>query len=176
MANIVSLNKRIIQEAAQCLRLAYLRLRDRDSAPGLISAADEIRLMYGNKVGQKAREQFPGGTLIEALDFGDAIKKTQAALTTGASTLFEAAFSVQGIGIKVDILRRLKTYELIEVKSGTKPDEYFEDVAVQVWVLQKLGMKVKPFLMILDKTKTVRSKSLFKLIDCSDEVKELLPE
>src|SRR5208283_6206698 len=108
MADTVHLNKRIIQEAAQCLRLAYLRLRDRDSASGPASAADEIRLMYGNKVGQKAREQCPGGKLIEAVDFGDALIKTQAALTTGASTLFEAAFSVQGVGIKVDILRRLK--------------------------------------------------------------------
>ena len=85
MADIVPINKRIIQEAGQCLRLAYLRLRDRASASGQISAADEIRLMYGNKVGQKAREQFPGGTLIEALNFGDAISKTQVALTTGAS-------------------------------------------------------------------------------------------
>ena len=175
----VSLNKSIIRDAADCMRLAYFRVRDRDAKQDSEqSAAEEIRLMYGIKVGQKAREQFLGGTLIKADSFPAAVAATKAALEAGEPILFEAAFSFQGINMRADVLRRAKDgkYDLIEVKSGTNADEYLEDVAIQVWILQKLGITARPFLMILDKTATIKSKSLFKIIDCNQEVRGLLPK
>lgn len=179
MTDIVLLNKSIIQEASNCLRLAYLRVRDRDAkSDEEMSAAEEIRLMYGVKVGQKAREQFPGGKLIQAESFAGMLSATTAALAAGDPILFEAAFAFEGIGMKADVLRRCKDgqFELIEVKSGTNPAEYFEDVAVQIWILQKLGITARPFLMTLDKTATLKSKLLFQITDCNQEVRELLPE
>ena len=174
----VSLNKSIIRDAADCMRLAYFRVRDRDAKDSEQSAADEIRLMYGIKVGRKAREQFPGGILIKADSFSAAVEATKAALEAGEPILFEAAFAFQGIAMRADVLRRAKDgkYDLIEVKSGTDPAKYVEDVAIQIWILQKLGIKARPFLMILDKTATIKSKSLFTIIDCNQEVRELLPE
>jgi len=179
MADIVSLNKSIIQEAANCMRLAFLRVRDRDAKQDAErSAAEEIRLMYGIKVGEKAREQFPGGKLIQAENFSGMLNATQAALAAGDPILFEASFAFEGIGMKADVLRRLNNgdFDLIEVKSGTDPAGYLEDVAIQVWILQNLGIKARPFLMTLDKTATIKSKSLFQIIDCNQEVRKLLPE
>ncbi|HLX62335.1 MAG TPA: hypothetical protein VKX17_13745 [Planctomycetota bacterium] len=143
MANSVSLNKRIIQDAGGCLRLGYLRVRDRQSEPReVLSASEEVRILYGIKVGEKAREQFPGGQLIQAKTFAKAITETKVTLQAGAKFVFEAAFAASGIGIKVDVFCRNDdgTIDLIEVKSGTKPEEYYEDVAVQVWVLRRLGI------------------------------------
>ena len=180
MADIVPLNKSIIQDAANCMRLAYLRVRDRvvnQDGEASAAAAEEIRLMWGNKVGQKARQQFPNGKLIQAENFAGMLSATQAALSSGDPILFEAAFSFEGIGIKVDVLRQSKSgkFDLIEVKSGTDPKKYLEDVAIQIWVLKQLGIKARPFLMTLDKAATIKSKSLFQIIDCNQEVRKLMP-
>ena len=70
MSNGVSLNKGIIQDAGACLRLGFLRVRDRQS--DLLeerSPSEEIRILYGIKVGEKAREQFPWGKLIQSKTF-----------------------------------------------------------------------------------------------------------
>ncbi len=175
----ISFNKRIIQEAGACMRLGFFRVRDRDGqSSDKLSAADEIRLLYGIKVGEKAREQFPGGKLVQAKTFSRALTETKATLQGGDKIIFEAAFAVDGIGIKVDVLRRhdKNTFDLIEVKSGTDPAKYYEDVAVQILVLRKIGIQAQPFLMILDKYANIKSKSLFQLIDCADEVDEIMPE
>ena len=178
MANSFSLNKRIIQDAGACLRLGFFRVRDRQPvSPEELSASDEIRILYGIKVGEKAREQFPGGHMIQAKTFARAIAETQATLKAGTKIVFEAAFSAGGIGIKIDVFRRHDdgTIDLIEVKSGTHPEEYYEDVAVQIWVLRALGIQARPYLMLLDKDATVKSKSLFQMFDCADEVEDVLP-
>ena len=179
MAEIVPLNKSIIQEAAACVRLAFLRVRDRNQKEKAdVSASDEIRLMYGIKVGQKAREQFPGGKLIQADNFAGALAETRTALGSGEEIIFEAAFAFDGVAMKADILRRRKEneFDLFEVKSGTDPGNYFEDVAIQVWIPKNLGIKVHPYLMVIDTSATTESKSLFQTIDCRREVRELLPE
>lgn len=178
MAINVSLNKRIIQEAGSCRRLGYLRVRDRQPESETEQSADEeVRILYGIKVGQKAREQFPDGILIQSKTFAGAVVETKAVLLTNAKVIFEAAFSWGGIGIKVDVFIRKDSggVDLIEVKSGTKPDEYYEDVSVQIYVLRKLGIQARSFLMILNKEATIKSKSLFQLIDCIDEVEKTLP-
>lgn len=161
------------------MRLAYLRVRDREkSRDSELSAADEIRLMCGNKVGQKAREQFPGGKLIQADNFAQALLATKTAFDSGEVILFEAAFAFEGVAMKADILRRRKDndFDLIEVKSGTDPNNYLEDIAIQVWILNNLGIKARPYLMVIDTSATIKSKSLFQIIDCRREVRELIPE
>ena len=91
-------------------------------------------LRNGRKIGEKAREQCPGGVLIEAENFDQALAATRRALQQGATTIFEGAFTFEGVGIKADVLRRSadSTLELFEVKAGTTPDDYYiGDVAVQ---------------------------------------------
>src|SRR5690348_247313 len=106
MPAFVPLNKRIVHDAGQCMRLGFLRVRDRQSRHlDEPSAADQVVLMQGIRVGQKAREQFPDGVLIQAESFSDALAHTQMALINQADTLFEAAFAFEGVGMKADILR-----------------------------------------------------------------------
>lgn len=114
------LNKAIIQAASDCLRLAYLRVRDResDTAPPP-SSKDRVQLMYGQMVGAKAREHFPDGELIAGTTFSAAVAETQRALKEGKITLFEAAFEFDGIGIRVDVLARHSTFT--KSSPGSRP-------------------------------------------------------
>ena len=71
-------------------------------------------------------------------------------------TLFEAAFSYEGINIRADILTKNDdgTFDLVEVKSSTsfKP-EHLPDIAIQQHVLEGLGYPTrKTGLMHIDNT------------------------
>ncbi|MCA9443632.1 MAG: DUF2779 domain-containing protein, partial [Candidatus Omnitrophica bacterium] len=117
----------------------------------------------GKKVGELARTMFTGGVLVEERDFEIAVRRTQELMDSGTHVLFEAAFEFDGIRIRTDILERNQDgWILHEVKSGTMvKNEYVEDVALQVYVLQSLGFEVEPRLLYLDKQATLESHSLF---------------
>ncbi len=174
----VILNKQLIQDATACIRLAFFRVRDRERGiEQPLSASDQLRLMYGDQVGQKAREEFPNGILVHANSFTTALAETDRLIRLGTKTLFEPAFTYDGIRIRADVLiRDGDEFNLYEVKSGLSPDEYIEDVAVQVHVLEGLGMPVRPNLMLLDKQATTESASRFRIIECEAEVRAILPE
>lgn len=176
MAQGLRLNKGILKEAGTCLRLAWFRVRDREKAEPKQSAADLLRKRWGLGVGELARRQFPDGILIDEPNFGAALAETQKALASGHGVLFEAAFAWDGMAMRADVLRRREDgYDLIEVKAGVLAADYYEDVAVQVIVLEGLGFSVRPFLMLLDRSATLESPSLFKLVDCAEEVRKIAP-
>lgn len=68
---------------------------------------------------------------------------TQTAIKAGADVIYEAAFSFEDVFFKADILRRTSAgWELYEVKASTGAKEvHIDDIALQVYVLQGLGMK-----------------------------------
>jgi hypothetical protein len=69
----------------------------------------QARFDAGNRVGELARDRFPGGLLIEQdhLHHREAIEATLQALTAGAPAIFEAAFKHDNVKIRADVLRRL---------------------------------------------------------------------
>jgi len=103
----------------------------------------------GHEVGRLATQLYPSGVLIEEdhLHHEEAVQSTLSLLQDpNVAAIFEAAFISDGVRIRVDILERLKdgAWNLIEVKSAASvKDVYTPDVAVQYYVLEKAGLKVK---------------------------------
>ncbi len=132
-----------------CPRLGYLRAYpSRFGSYCAFSPEREALFASGTRIGQLARDYWPGGLLIEAdyTRIPEAIRQTREALALRREVLYEAAVEHQGILVRVDILRRLGdgTYELTEVKSGTRVDEakHVPDVAIQLFVLESSGLRV----------------------------------
>ena len=100
----------------------------------------------GTAVGELARERFPGGRLIEEEYF----RHDEALAATGeviadrsVSAIYEAAFTFDGIRVRVDILvrRRGGVFDLVEVKSSTGVHEqHIPDVAIQLYVVEGVGI------------------------------------
>ena len=111
----------------------------------------------GTRVGELARQRFPGGVLIseEPQRHADAVDSTARAMQdTSIPALYEAAFTFEGIRTRVDVLVRndYATYDLVEVKSSTTAKaEHLPDAAVQLYVLKGAGVEVsRVFIMHID--------------------------
>jgi hypothetical protein len=103
-------------------------------------------LERGQHIGELAREEFPGGVLVEREPWEIAAKvvDTRSALEAGAPAIFEASFVADGVFVAVDLLeRRGDGHVLVEVKSTyhVKP-QFVPDVAIQLHVLRASGLKV----------------------------------
>ena len=99
-------------------------------------------------MGELARQRFPGGTLIVEpyYEHARAVETTGTLLADpSVPPLYEAAFTFKGIRIRADILMQgdNRDFDLIEVKSstGAKP-EHIADVAIQLYVLENLGVPI----------------------------------
>jgi hypothetical protein len=113
---------------------------------------DEVQgqlFRMGNEVGDAARLLFPEGVLVaEKYTHHDAAVATTQALLADASVpaIFEAAFEVETVRIRVDILERRAggCWGLREVKSTgrVKREAHLEDLAIQRWVLEGAGLEI----------------------------------
>ena len=101
------------------------------------------RFDQGRLVGELARDQFPGGLLIDR-SADHQLEHTQAALATDAPAIFEASFEAGGVTVAADILLRDGDgFTLIEAKAATSAkDQHTPDAAVQAWVLRGSGLPV----------------------------------
>jgi hypothetical protein len=117
--NLTRIKKKFFLTTLRCPRKAWL-LRNRPGTEEL-SLAQQFRIDQGIEIGEKARELFPDGILIEQKATDDAAQKTQQLLTNPAITvIFEATFLHNDYAAKADILiRNNNGWELIEVKSAT---------------------------------------------------------
>ena len=143
----------------------------------------------GFQVGELAKQYYPSGHDIKALDNETALKETQALLTHENVVIFEPAIAFDNLLIRIDIL--VKTghhFELIEVKAKSysamedkdflntkgqlsstwKP--YIFDAAFQKHVLKSAFPQamIDTYLMLVDKTAVCPSDGLnqkFKIIN-----------
>ena len=113
------------------------------------SPAQKARFETGHKVGELAREHYPGGVLVDE-DHGyqqAAVRSTQSALKSpGIPAIYEGVFARDGVLIRADIMERSENgaWNLIEVKSGTKvKEENVYDVALQHYVLKGLDFELE---------------------------------
>jgi predicted RecB family nuclease len=141
-----SLSKSRFCQGLQCLKLLWWRTHEPD-APELVATPSlEAIFDRGHLVGARARAEFPGGTLIdrEHGQYDEKLADTGAALAAGATAIYEACFSADGVFAAVDVLeRRRHGFGLIEVKSTleSKP-QHLPDVAIQLHVLRRSGLDV----------------------------------
>ncbi len=132
----------------QCPKRLYLQINSPELAES-ISVTQQAHFDEGSEVGRLARERFPGGVLIEAdhTATAKALSQTREAIASGAKTVFEPAFTHDGVLVRVDILTRESQrapWDIIEVKSSTSiKEEHLDDVAIQAWLLRASGEKVR---------------------------------
>ncbi|AUC81776.1 DUF2779 domain-containing protein [Lacinutrix sp. Bg11-31] len=144
----------------------------------------------GFQVEELARLHYPEGVLIEGNDWDYELlwQQTQDLLKQENVTIFEAAFLIDGLFIRVDVLVKTgNKIELIEVKSKSfdpnneyllvgkkgamrpswKP--YLFDVAFQKYVIQSCfpEWKINSYLMMADKTKKASIDGLNQLFRIS---------
>ena len=138
----------------------------------------------GHEVGRCAQKMFPGGVLIEAKpeEMHKALRETEQTVADRKyPAIFEATFADDDILARVDILERLprNKWRLIEVKSSTKVKDYcLFDVAIQQLILERLGMKVAPCVMYLNREYVYDGNQyeldkLFVTRDVADETRAL---
>jgi hypothetical protein len=169
--------------ALQCVKRLWIEIRNPDKVPPPTKDAQR-RMAMGTEVGIRARDEFPGGVLIDAVNFSERLHRTEKALAEDVPVIFEAAFSDGEALAVTDVLRRRPdgTFDLIEVKATTsvKP-EHLHDLAIQKDILERCGLNVDTAsLMHLNPQCTFPDLSnLFVIEDVTPEVEEAregLPE
>ncbi len=180
MSNHLSKSKYLV--GLQCEKRLWLESNRRDLLPPIPPTRQRV-FDQGHQVGQLAREQFPGGILIDEnpMKWADAIVATKAALDTGATTIFEPCFAFEDTIARADVLVKFSdgSFDLIEVKSttGSKP-EHVWDLAVQTWVYEGCGLRIAhASLMHLNKECRYPDLSnLFAIDDLTEEMRKHITE
>lgn len=181
------ITKSLFTVGQRCHKALYLNRHSPHLKPP-ITSLEQKTLEAGKVVGQAAQKIFPNGVLIKSLNTSQALNETQQAIDAGALTLFEAAFSYDNVVIRVDVLSRKAVdapWDFYEVKATTynnctkdEKNEYREDIAIQIWVLQKLGIPLQGiFLMHLNsECRYPDLDNLFEYKDYSSEIVDKLSE
>ena len=179
------LSKSRFTAGIQCPKRLYLACFDSKLADP-VTPDMQARFDSGSRVGEIARQRYPGGRLITEAYYhhGRAEETTRRAMREPAiPALYEAAFTYDGIRIRADVLHRIGTdqYDLVEVKSSTRAkDDHLYDVAVQLYVLRGLGITIRRAgLLHLNKEYVHPGgeydlEQLFHFADLTDDVNELL--
>ncbi len=177
---MASLSKSKIIAHRQCPKRLWLQI----NRPELIqiSAATQVRLDEGNKVGDIARQNYPGGIFIDTLNRNEALTLTKEAVAKH-QTIFEGAFFEENVMIRADLLFPQKDgYRLVEVKSSTGVKSYHvDDVTVQSWVMEKAGCTPTSMALAYINNQFVYQgdgnyQGLFAEADLSDQVKPNMPQ
>lgn len=141
MPKSFSLSKSKILLHRQCPKRLWLQVHKPELAE--VDPAAEARFRDGNKVGEVARQLYPGGDFIDTLNRKEALIRTAMALEAGNKPIFEAAFLHNDVLVRADLLVPEESgYRLVEVKSSTSVKDYhLEDITVQTWVMQQAGLE-----------------------------------
>ena len=133
----------------QCPKYLWISVNKKERIP----EADknlQFRFDRGHLVGELAKKLFPGGIDIPIEPFSENLKRSKE-LIKKRKPLFEAAFSVDNVYSRADILNPVgkDEYDIIEVKSGTSvEDVHLHDILFQKYCYEKAGLKIrKCFLM-----------------------------
>ena len=173
------LSKSRFTAGLQCHRHLYWKVHE-PRAPELTpDAALQARFDMGKRVGDRARQEFPGATLID-LDYRRphrAVEATRRAIEEGATVILEASFFEDNIFVAVDVLSKEPDgWVVTEVKATkyVKPQHY-ADAAVQTHVVERAGLPVvRVELMHLNgEHRHPDQGPLFTRADITDEVAEL---
>lgn len=167
------LTKSRFKLACECgTKLFYTKKKDEYANstlddPFLAALADS-----GFQVGELAKCYYPGGVDIKTLGYDEALEETEAALSSGAPAIFEAAIHFKNLFVRADVLEiKGDTLHLLEVKAKSIDPEdedpfftkkgtlsstwrsYLFDVAFQTYVLRKAFPEktVIPYLYLVNK-------------------------
>ena len=142
------LSKSRFMAGMQCHKRLYFECYHRELADE-VSESQQAIFDTGTSVGELATNLCSGGILVTEnhLHHEEAIETTRKLLDDpSVPAIFEAAFLYDDIRVRADLLPRVdvSAFDLIEVKSTTSTkEEHVFDVAVQLYVLEGCGVKVR---------------------------------
>ena len=174
---MITLTKTAYVAFTQCHKQAWLE----EHTPLLKSPPEPTalrRMLNGQAVDKKAREQFPNGRLIPYRNHPEEmVPLTLASITDGADTLFQATLAEADMLVKVDILQKMdEGWHLIEVKSSTSvKKEHLPDVAFQMFVCEQSGIEIvqASVMHINNKCRYPDLSDLFTTVDVTTEARQL---
>jgi hypothetical protein len=177
-----SLSKSRFCYGLQCLKQLWWRVHDA-KAPELV-AGPALQAVFdrGHLVGERARDQFPGGTLIghDYWEVEQKVADTRAALEARSPAIYEASFQEDGVFVAVDVLERGRGgHTIVEVKSSTAvKEQYLPDVAIQLHVARRAGLDVRrgEVMHLNSACRFPELSDLFVRADVTAEAEALLPE
>ncbi len=146
-----------------------------------LSEFEKAIIETGNEVELVARQLFPTGVLIEGRD-EEAQEKTQFLLEKKEKVIFQPIFVKDEFLAAVDILELQDdgSYAIYEVKSTTDVDKktHYHDLAFQVNLLEKFGLKIKSAHVIHLNPEYIRGgevsiNKLFLTADVTEEVENI---
>jgi len=175
-----ALSKSLYIRGLQCHKSLYLH-KYQPELKDEISEEQEALFNSGYEVGNNAKQLFPGGVEIsyDGLTHSEQIEKTMAEIEKGTTTIYEAAFSHNGVFTKVDILHKGPDgWEIYEVKSSTGIKYvHLDDIAVQYYVVSGSGLPVSGAYMVhinnqYVRTGAVEPAKLFTIADVTPAAEE----
>ena len=131
----------------QCLKRLYLEIHARELASEVDEGTQAV-MDAGTRVGELARERYPGGVLVEVEYFkvAEGLVRTAALLSDpGVPAIYEGFIQFDDVLVRPDILVRTRgnRWRLIEVKSTSRvKDEHLDDLAIQAHVFRGAGLAV----------------------------------
>jgi hypothetical protein len=125
-----------------------------------VSEETQKRFDMGFDVGGLARQLFTGGEIVPYEGFSHSAQMENDAVPdqAGVNTIYEAAFSYNGVFIKADILHcRNGGWEIYEVKASTSLKDYHvNDASIQFYVISGTGLPVSKVFLVHINTDYVR--------------------
>ena len=171
----------------------HKRLWNEDKHPNRaadISRSQQRRFDQSKEVGILARDYFPEGVLIDAINPLVSVKQTEEAIKRGDSCIFEASFIFNDVLVKCDILQKdSDSWKIVEVKASTVnrtvnaskivKEEYLHDLAIQKYVLTGHGLSISETLLMLINSKECvypDLSNLFIIENATDQVNQLMDD
>lgn len=174
--NPLYLSKSLFVRGLQCHKSLYLQ-KFRPELKDEVSEAQQRLFDVGNDTGLLAQQLFPGGVIVpyEGLSHSEQLAMTRNLIDQGVATIYEAAFSHNGVFVKADILHRGNGgWEIYEVKSSTSVKEYhLNDASIQYYVISGAGLSVVKACLVHINTAYVRQgdvdcRQLFAIVDITE--------
>ena len=181
MSNYLTKSKYLY--GVQCHKRLWNEDKHPDRAAG-ISRSQQRKFDQSIEVGILARDYFPEGVLIDAIDPLVAVKQTEEAIKRGEKYIFEASFIFNDVLVKCDILQKdSNSWKIVEVKASTNSvnnqGEYLHDLAIQKYVLTGHGLSISETqLMLINSKECVYPdlSNLFTIKDATDQVNQLMDD
>ncbi len=187
MSNYLTKSKYL--SGLQCHKRLWNEEKQPDRA-AKISISQQRKFDQSKEVGILARDYFPEGILIDAIDPLVSVKQTEEAIKRGESCIFEASFIFNDVLVKCDILQKTSnSWNIIEVKASTvnqtvkkskiDKEEYLHDLAIQKYVLMGNGLSISGTQLMLINSKECfypDLSNLFKIEDATDQVNQLMDD
>ena len=159
-----------------CLKRLWYEEKHPEKAPPL-SLSQQKLFDQRKAVKALAYSRFPEGVYIAAEDPDAAIRQTETAINRGESCLFNAAFLLNGIFVRCDILQKdEKGWRIIEIRVSKKiKKEYLLNLALQKHTLDTSDIPVSATQLLLLNEACVYPdlSNLFVFKDVTDKVNVL---